>query len=242
MNCPHCHAENSDGAPECPSCGLIFAKWRKVQAEQVLPSGNAQPARVWEALVCYLKSRNLFYPFLLAFAPALFFAFRFKDYLPVPEGWYSFERWLFPLAYCDLAIHEAGHVILGILGVEFLTVAGGTIFQLVFPLAFFVTFFKQESRAGMFFSLFWLGFALCDISYYCADAKLQCLILISGMSGQEGGGHDWNYLLGRIGLLDYCVGFGRLFMFSGCYTIAFAIFAPLGALFKRGGKPENFLE
>jgi hypothetical protein len=28
MKCPSCSANADDGAAECPSCGLVFAKWR----------------------------------------------------------------------------------------------------------------------------------------------------------------------------------------------------------------------
>lgn len=35
MKCPECRAEGPDGAPECPACGVIFAKLKeKKEAER----------------------------------------------------------------------------------------------------------------------------------------------------------------------------------------------------------------
>lgn len=34
MKCPSCSAAANDEAAECPSCGLIFAKWRDRQAKE----------------------------------------------------------------------------------------------------------------------------------------------------------------------------------------------------------------
>jgi len=37
MKCPSCGAAYDDGAaPECPACGLIFAKWRERQEKEKL--------------------------------------------------------------------------------------------------------------------------------------------------------------------------------------------------------------
>ncbi len=36
---------------------------------------------------------------------------------------------------------------------------------------------------------------LVDVSVYCADARAGVLMLISGETGQESDGHDWNNLL-----------------------------------------------
>jgi hypothetical protein len=74
------------------------------------------------------------------------------------------------------------------------------------------------------FSLFWIGENLMEISWYMADAKMQALILITGMSGREGGGHDWGNMLGMTGLTDYCVGMGETVHWAGC-TLALFPFA-----------------
>jgi hypothetical protein len=50
MKCPSCGAQAGDGAAECPSCGLIFAKWlerqekEKREAVEALKRLEAPPA------------------------------------------------------------------------------------------------------------------------------------------------------------------------------------------------------
>lgn len=52
MNCPNCGTAAGDGATECASCGLLFAKWRErqekekreaLEALKALESGEAPP-------------------------------------------------------------------------------------------------------------------------------------------------------------------------------------------------------
>ena len=94
----------------------------------------------------------------------------------------------------DLIIHEAGHPIFSIFG-RFIGIAGGTIIQLAFPLAF-VLYFSFTKR---FFSaaivMFWLGQSILNVSVYAADAIETKLPLVGGNI------HDWDYMLSRLHLL-----------------------------------------
>ena len=36
MNCPNCKHEAPSGAVECPACGIIFAKWQRLQDEKII--------------------------------------------------------------------------------------------------------------------------------------------------------------------------------------------------------------
>jgi|SRR5581483_2175742 len=166
---------------------------------------------------------------------ALFITFGFRDAMPIAEWFYNLRSsLLFPLAALDLVFHEAGHWIFGILGVRFITVAGGTIMQLVFPTVCLVHFLKiQKSVGGVLFSLFWLGMNLMEISWYMADAKVQALILISGMSGKEGGGHDWGNMLGWLGLTNDCVGMAEVVHWVGLTLFVFPLPWLLVYLWKR---------
>jgi hypothetical protein len=66
-------------------------------------------------------------------------------------------HWVFLLDSANLAFHEAGHPLFGLLS-DRLTVYGGTLGQLLFPLAAGVSFFRQ--RAALCF-----GWArICSIS------------------------------------------------------------------------------
>lgn len=162
-------------------------------------------------------------PLIAATIAAFYFSSRFVMYLPISDGWVTIETVLMPLAYLNIAFHEAGHVVFGFFGFDFLRVAGGTLMQLLLPTACGVHFLFQESRAGVAFALFWIGENLITISLYAADAQSQSLILITGMSGREGGGHDWGYMLQYLNQLKNCVPIGRAFFFCGVWLMVFSL-------------------
>ena len=154
----------------------------------------------------------------------LFLTFRFEDHMPMAEWFYNLEgSLLFPLSALNLAFHEAGHWIYGILGVRFITIAGGTLMQLTFPVFCLAHFIRQKSQGGILFCLFWMGENLDEVGWYMADAKAQALILITGMSGREGGGHDWANMLGMMGLTNHCVGMAECVDWAGCSLMVFPL-------------------
>jgi len=162
-------------------------------------------------------------PMIVAAIAAIFFTSRFRLYLPISDGWATIETVLLPLSALDLAFHEAGHVVFGVFGWEFLRVAGGMLLQIAIPAGCFVHFVYQQSRAGAAFALFWLGENLVSISLYAADAQIQALVLITGMSGREGGMHDWGQLLTQLGLLKRCVEIGQGIFLAGVWLMVFAL-------------------
>lgn len=94
----------------------------------------------------------------------------------------------------DLVIHEAGHVVFS-LGGDFLQFAGGTLLQLLAPIAFGIYFLRRAKVFSVQFCLLWLGQSLLNVARYVADARAMQLPLVGG------GIHDWNYMLGQLGLL-----------------------------------------
>jgi hypothetical protein len=94
----------------------------------------------------------------------------------------------------DLAIHETGHLVFGPFG-EFIGFAGGTLFQLIMPVTFVVYFARRADGHAASVALWWVGQNCGHVAYYVADARAMDLPLVGG------GEHDWNYLLGRLGLL-----------------------------------------
>lgn len=92
----------------------------------------------------------------------------------------------------DLAIHESGHLVFGAFG-EFVQFAGGTIMQLLMPLAFVGYFLRRRDPHAATVALWWVAQNLWNISVYVADARAQELPLVGG------GEHDWAYMLGRLG-------------------------------------------
>ncbi|HYJ90212.1 MAG TPA: hypothetical protein VEV84_02805 [Pyrinomonadaceae bacterium] len=100
----------------------------------------------------------------------------------------------------DLPIHEFGHLLFGPFG-EFLMVAGGSLFQVIFPAIFVGYFIWQRSYYSASIVLFWVGQSILNVWVYAADAVVMQLMLTSGFTGSEGSFHDWNYLLTMTGLL-----------------------------------------
>jgi len=95
----------------------------------------------------------------------------------------------------DLAIHEFGHPLFGLFG-EFIGSLGGTLMQLLMPAAFVAYFWRRGDRHAAMVALWWIAQNLWNISVYVQDARAEELPLLGG------GEHDWNYLLGTLGLLQ----------------------------------------
>lgn len=122
----------------------------------------------------------------------------------------------------DFLIHEAGHPIFGIFG-EFIGVAGGSLLQVLAPLVFFGYFVYQKHYYSASFVLFWAGQSLLNVFVYANDAVAMQLVLNSGLTGSEGGFHDWNYLLEATGVLKYTSQVAGFIRILGTLAIVAAI-------------------
>lgn len=108
--------------------------------------------------------------------------------------WLGRDGWVPLLDSANLALHEAGHPLVGMFSAR-ATVYGGTLFQLVFPLAAAWHFRRADNAVGMAAALLWLGENLFNIARYMADARVQELPLVGS------GDHDWTEIFGRWGIL-----------------------------------------
>jgi hypothetical protein len=108
--------------------------------------------------------------------------------------WFGDHNWVPILDSANLALHEAGHPLVGILS-QRAAVYGGTLFQLAFPLATAWHFHRENNAIGAAASLVWLGENLFNVARYMADARIQELPLVGG------GGHDWTEIFSRWGVL-----------------------------------------
>jgi hypothetical protein len=116
----------------------------------------------------------------------------------------------------NLAIHETGHLVFAPFG-EFVGFLGGTLFQLLFPLLFYLYFRRQQDRFAASVILWWVAQNLWNVSVYMADARAQRLPLVGG------GEHDWAYLLGRMGLLEHDQTLANLVQFAGLLLFLWAV-------------------
>ena len=107
--------------------------------------------------------------------------------------------WL--LGQLDFLIHEAGHPIFGLFLPQFIGILGGTLMQLAMPAAFTTYFlwFRRDVYAACVTGV-WLSENLFgSVAAYIGDARARVLPLHGGPYVI----HDWNYLLGKLGLLEW---------------------------------------
>lgn len=135
-------------------------------------------------------------------------------------GWFAHtgEGWVHLLDGANLAFHEAGHPIFGLLLGERITVYGGTLGQLVFPAVAAGSFWWRRETASFGVALLWLAENLWNIARYMADARAQELPLVGG------GEHDWTEIFSRWGLLAHDTGVAGFIRFIG-WVLMLAVLA-----------------
>jgi hypothetical protein len=108
-----------------------------------------------------------------------------------------------------LVFHEAGHVIFSPLG-EFIMVLGGSLAQLLMPAIIAVALLiRNRDPFGAALGTWFFGVSLLDLAPYVYDSLHPELMLLGGHTGAEGG-HDWIYLLSKLGLLEHSQGLGSM--------------------------------
>lgn len=120
----------------------------------------------------------------------------------------------------NLVIHEAGHAAFSYFG-EWISVAGGTVFQLGLPLLAGIIFYRQGDVFAVTVALFWLGTNAVEVGIYAADARARALPLVSPSTAEPI--HDWYYMLARAGLLRLDLLIGGLFRAGGLAAMGLAL-------------------
>lgn len=103
--------------------------------------------------------------------------------------------------HVNLVIHEGGHLLFGWLG-QTLGLWGGTLLELIVPLALAIYFTFMRHTTGAAFSSFFFFENFLYIGTYMADARSQGLPLVT-VGDAEQGGHDWFNIFSSLGLLSY---------------------------------------
>jgi len=121
-----------------------------------------------------------------------------------------------------LIVHEAGHTFFRIFGVRFITILGGSLFQILLPLVILTYFWFNHKKIGMQLSFCLIGYSWLDVAAYAADGGARQLPLIGGLGK---GAHDWYNLLVRMHALNYDMAIGIIFTIIGilCYLSALLI-------------------
>ena len=210
MRCPQCRFEQPDGGTECSRCGVLFAKWKPSEepVHTPMPNEAAVPppeptvldvARSW--LFAVEESVNPFY-----------FAGRALVWLGLAAWGWRFIRTPVKSDYwqesfmhgINLPFHEAGHLIFIPFG-EFMTVLGGSLFQVLMPLICAGTFLlKNRDPFGTSVGVWWAAQSLMDVSPYINDARDLEMVLLGGVTGRDVEDyHDWERILRWLDLLPY---------------------------------------
>ena len=82
---------------------------------------------------------------------------------------------------------------------------GGSLMQVLMPMGVtFAFLWQNRDPFGASIGLWWTGVSLMDLAPYIGDARVMQLTLLGGGTGADRPGmHDWNSLLGQLGLLEY---------------------------------------
>lgn len=206
--CPKCGEKFSEPLPasaSCPNCGLYFFKWgrpaRKLAIGEESVTGNTglfdalfAPREQMDPASFYGRIGALV---LLAAWGGFLFGYDYRS-AEINESF---------LHNIMLPIHEAGHVLFMPFG-EFLTILGGSFFQLALPFGIGAAFIlKNRDNFGAAVCLWWTGASLLDLSPYIYDALHPQMLLLGGHTGEDGP-HDWIYLLDVFGQLEHAQGWG----------------------------------
>jgi hypothetical protein len=243
MICPRCAHEQPDGYGECLLCGVIFAK---VSQRAGLYHGHpgkddtskdSFPENTLSGLLFSVKPdtdpvtlgmKVMLLAVLVVWGFKLFFT-------PIGEAGNTI------LHFVNLPFHEAGHIFFRLFG-EFMTVLGGSIFQLIMPLLCAgVLLFKTRDPFGASVALWWFGENFIDMAPYINDARALELTLLGGVTGRDVPGiHDWENILGTLGLLEYdhalahgAEWLGFLVMFAACAWAGYVLLKGYAVLRSR---------
>lgn len=231
MICPKCQFEQDTGLSECLHCGIIFAKFRQKADSTATGSTKTVPVDIDSAADRRETMKQLFFPvvedpnelitagkgllmLLLAYwSLSLFFAS-----IESNKVGQSF------LHLVNLPFHEAGHIIFSPLG-RFIQVLGGTLGQLLMPaICCGVLLLRTRDAFGAAVALWWLGESFMDIAPYINDARALDLMLLGGVTGKDVADyHDWEFLLGRLGLSHWDHGLAYLANGTGIVLMSVAL-------------------
>ncbi len=240
QQCPKCGYLRQPGdtasAEQCPACGIYFAKWlardsfvppalRDEEAGHEAGEGrwrdrilervlhvppNVSGAQIWGRAAILL--------FLLIWGVRM----ANMDYRNGEMSQSFMHNILLP-------IHEAGHILFIPCG-EFMTILGGSLFQILFPLIIAgALLWTNRDAFGCAIGVWWAGVSLIDLAPYIYDARAPQLILLGGNTGEDGP-HDWIYLLGQFGKVQRSQAYGAWVHHLGVGLMLLALAAAAWAL------------
>lgn len=231
--CPKCQyrRQPSDAhinAAICPACGIAYEKWL---ARQAATSENSHQQPSENSSDEDLERRQTFREFIFYVPenidPASFWAravtlacFALWGFYFINAGvdWEKIGGSF--LHGPNLAFHEFGHILFSPFG-RFMTILGGSLFQILLPLGLMAVFMiKQRDNFAASITLWWCGQNFIDVAPYIDDAKYRALPLVGG-GGEES--HDWGNLLTMMNALESTHKISHGCFYIGCALILTAL-------------------
>ena len=193
--CGSCGYEYEKKEAKCPECGASYLIAKA--SEQKVGDTTTHP--IIQILFYQPKNRSDKYIVTGRYiVSAMLALFTFFVFLSGPDS--SVVGFFHNV---NLPFHEAGHVVFSLFQSSLLTSMGGTLLQFIVPFICFGTFLLQNRDPfAASVALWWFAENFVDIAPYIADARAGVLPLLGGNTGQTSpyGFHDWEYILGELGL------------------------------------------
>jgi hypothetical protein len=108
------------------------------------------------------------------------------------------------MQFIDFGVHEASHLVFFFLP-SVAVAAAGSIGEIVFTLLILAATIKGKSYFAAVFAALWTMLAFRSAGLYMADARAQIIPLIGPGETVK---HDWNYVFGQLGWLNYDTAIG----------------------------------
>jgi hypothetical protein len=211
----------------CPGCGVILAKLGERVARPVVQQAaplqadvdaESQMPSVRERILAMLfhvpdeVARLNWYGRIAGLAVFLLWTFFIWRDMNIPGG-DTGSRFLHIIL---TPFHEAGHYLIFRWFGEFIMILGGTLGQHLFAIVLGVALlWKRRDPFGAALFFWVLGFSVSDMGVYMYDAFDPQLTLISGRTGADDDGHDWQNLFDMMRMLKHARGVGIFFGWLG---------------------------
>lgn len=115
------------------------------------------------------------------------------------------------LYFIQFGVHEASHIVFAFLP-PILTAAAGSLGEIIFTVLILYAAYRAKSYFAMIFGSLWLMLAMTSAGNYMADARTQAIPLIGPGENPQ---HDWHFVLGQLGWLDYDTLIGGIVRITG---------------------------
>jgi hypothetical protein len=220
--CPKCGHLQVEPAESCRQCGVIFSRIRLLEQQTV--AGSRKDGRAAgdnpSVLLAVKNGESLF---LILVKATLLMGLAIWGLRLASQPIVNNAAGESVLHLINLPFHEAGHVLFTPFG-RFIQILGGTLGQLIIPALVVGTFIRQQQPYSASIGLWWLGESFLDIAPYINDARAGQLMLLGGVTGSEVEDyHDWEGILGRLGMMQYDHALARLAVTTGVILILTAV-------------------